>query len=83
MGLFPLCLSMVTPYTSGSFVELSLAGQNFPSCSINILNPSFRSSPWSWADLRGSMSSLLTLRSAFVLTGFICFDFLCFRLCNK
>ena len=47
IGRLPLCLSMVTPYTSGSLVEFSLAGQNFPSCRISILSPSLRSPPWS------------------------------------
>ena len=82
MGLFPLCLSIVTPYTSGSLVELSLAGQNLPSWSINILRPSLRSPPWSCADLSGSMSSWLTAgtRSAFTALVFISLDFLCLRL---
>ena len=65
-------------------MEFSLAGQNFPSWRINILRPSFRSPPCSWADLRGSTSSSLRpeIRSAFDAFIFISFAFLCFRLCK-
>ena len=42
-GLLPLCPSTTTPNISGNGVEFSLAGQNRPSCKLNIFNPSLRS----------------------------------------
>ena len=55
LGLLPLCPSTTTPKISGeSAVEVSLAGQNRPSCRVNIFNPSFRSFSSSVAVREGS-----------------------------
>ena len=54
LGLLPLCPSTTTPKISGKGVEFNLAGQNRPSCNVNIFNPSLRSLSCSVAVREGS-----------------------------